>query len=101
MDTDQLTEMAYRCLRLANDATDCLKAELGAACSRFRDEDEYLKGVLKYVTEIEARPVSYLESWNLLQQTNPKVFKHNVQILRKHIEKTIRTTRELRGPSEW
>lgn len=49
MDTDYLTEMAYHCIRLANDASDTLKAELGAMCSRFKDEEAYLKGILRYV----------------------------------------------------
>jgi len=39
MDTDYLTEMAYDCIRLAMDATDVLKIELGAACKQYRTEE--------------------------------------------------------------
>ncbi len=41
MDTDYLTPMAYDCIRLADDATDVLRSEIGAACSQY-PEDEAL-----------------------------------------------------------
>ncbi len=39
MDTDYLTPMAYECIRLADEATDVLKSTIGAACSKYGDED--------------------------------------------------------------
>jgi len=56
MDTDYLTPMAYDCIRLAGDATDVLKSEIGAACCQYRGEDEYLQGILADVKEIEEDP---------------------------------------------
>lgn len=101
MDTDYLTPMAYDSIWIANDATDVLKSELGAACSRFRSEDEYLRGILKHVKLIEKKPREYLEGWNLLEQTNVKVFKERILILREHIEKTIATPIAERGEPEF
>ena len=91
MDTDQLTPMVYGCLRLAADASDCLKTELGAACSEFRDEDEYLVGMLEYVTEIEADPESFLDEWDLADHMNIRSFRLKLRVLREYIRKTIAT----------
>jgi len=39
MDTGDLSAMAYESIGLAGEASDCLRAELGAACSRYLNED--------------------------------------------------------------
>ena len=101
MDTDELTPMAYECIRLANEATDVLKSEIGAACSEYRTEDDYLKGILEDVKEIEKDPHEYLDGWNLLDQTNIRTFKRKITILREYIEKTIATPLAERGEPEW
>ena len=97
MDTDQLTQMAYGCLGLADDASDCLKTEIGAACSEFRDEDEYLEGMLEYVTEIEAEPESFLDEWDLADDTDLRSFMQKLRVLREYIQKTIATPIGQRG----
>lgn len=97
MDTDYLTPMAYDCIRLADDATDVLKSELGAASSQYRGEDAYLKGILADVKEIEEDPEDYLDWWNLLEQVDIVDFKSRIRVLREHIEKTIETTVAERG----
>jgi hypothetical protein len=101
MDTDELTPMAYDCIRLADEATDVLKSELGAACSEYRTEDEYLSGILEDVQEIEKDPRAYLDGWNLLDQTDLRAFKRKITILREYIEKTIATALAERGKPEW
>lgn len=60
MDTDNLTEMAYRTIIIADDAADTLKCELGVLCGRFKTEDEYLTGVLDYLAELAKAPEVYL-----------------------------------------
>lgn len=101
MDTNDLTEMAYDCIRFANDASDFLKSELGAACSRFKTEEDYLQGIHKYVKTIEARPRAYLDSRNLLDDVDLPTFKQKLKILREHIEKTIATPLKDRGEPGW
>ena len=101
MDTDQLTPTAYGCLRLAADASDCLKTELGAACSEFRDEDEYLVGMLEYVTEIEADPESFLDEWDLADDMDLRSFRQKLRVLREYIQETITTPIGQRGKTEW
>ena len=91
MDTDDLTPVGYDCIRLAEDATDVLESELGAACSLYRDEDAYLRGILADVKEIEEDPEGYLDWWNLLEQIDIDVFRQKIRVLREHIEKAIAT----------
>jgi len=97
MDTDYLTPMAYECIRLAEKVTDVLKSEFGAACSRYRNEDAYLQGILTDVKEIEEDPQEYLDWWNLLDDTDVDVFQGKIRELREHIEKTIITPLAKRG----
>ena len=101
MDTDSLTPMAYDCIRLADAATDVLKFELGAACSQYRDEDDYLRGILEDVKDIEEDPDEYLDQWNVLQQCDVDAFVQSIRTLREHIEKTIDTPILKRGEPTW
>jgi len=101
MDTSYLTPMAHNCIWIANDATDVLKSELGAECSHYRSEDAYLQGILAYVKEIEEDPEDYLDGWNLLDQTNIKIFRQKLQVLLAHIDKTIKTPIAERGKPEY
>jgi hypothetical protein len=101
MDTNDLTQMAYDSIWYANDAVDFLKTELGATCSEYKTEDDYLKAILERVEEIEEDPEDYLDSWNILEQIDIRDFKRKIRKLRKHIEKTIKTPIEKRGATKW
>lgn len=65
MDTDDLTEMAWGIIVSASQVSDTLKAELGAMASRFKTEDEWLRGVRAHLLEIFEYPVEYVDSWDL------------------------------------
>jgi hypothetical protein len=93
--------MAYDCIPLAHEAIDVLKSEAGAACEQYRTEDGYLKGILKDVRAIEKDPRGYLDYWNLLEETDIRVFKRKLKVLREHIERTIATPLKERGEPEW
>jgi len=97
MDTDDLTTMAYECIIYASEATDILKTELGATCSKFKTEDKFLLGILKYIKKIENHPYEYLDEWNLLDEIDINVFKIKLQRIRERIEKTINTPLVDRG----
>jgi hypothetical protein len=101
MDTDYLTPMAYDCIRLANDAADILKSELGAACSQFRTEDDYLHGIMEYVKAIRDDPQGYLDRWDLLEEADVVEFRNSIQVLHDHIAKTIKTPVSERGEPEF
>jgi hypothetical protein len=101
MDTDYLTPMAYACISLADEASDVLKSEIGAACSDYPDEGAYLAGILAGVKEIEEDPEDYLDWWNLLEETDVDEFVVKVRSLRAHIEQTIATPIAERGKPEF
>lgn len=88
MDTDDLTAMAYEIIGLAGEASACLRAEIGAACSRYRNEDDYLRGILAHVRKIERAPQNYIDAWDLPEDEEPE-FSSKVCSLRKHIEQTL------------
>jgi len=100
MDTDDLTPMAYDCILYANAATDVLKSELGALCSRHETEDECLRGMLQRVRSIEKHAKEYLESWNLIDEINIRIFRQHVKKLREFIEKVLATPIKERGEVE-
>lgn len=101
MDTDYLTPMTYDCIRLADDAADVLRSELGAACSQYRNEDQYLQGILAKVKAIDNNPERYLDLWNLLEDADLKVFRKKIRVLREHIEKTLCTPIADRGAPDF
>lgn len=96
MDTDDLTEMAYESIGLAGEANDCLRAELGAVCSRYRNEDDYLKGILAHVMRIERAPQNYIDEWGLPEEAEVE-FTPKVRALREHIERTLAVPLAERG----
>ncbi len=97
MDTDDLTNMAYENIRIAAYFNDYLKAELGAMSGQFKEEEEYLGAMLAHVIEIRKHPRSYLESWNIENETNIKTFRQNIVQLENHIDKTIQTPKAKRS----
>ena len=65
MDTDDLTEMAWDVIVRAAHVSDTLKAELGAMASRYRTEEEWLRGIRAHLVEIGEDPAEYVDSWDL------------------------------------
>jgi hypothetical protein len=65
MDTDQLTEMAYDCLRIAEDTSHYITIGLGVLSHDNKKEDEYLKGALKWVQGIKRHPGEFVGYWGL------------------------------------
>ncbi len=97
MDTDDLTPMAYASIVIANEITDFLKCDLGVRSENYKDEDAYLKGILKFVRKIKRDPEEYIDYWNLLNELDLKVLKNGLEGLAKHILKTIDTQFDKRG----
>ncbi len=83
MDTDDLTEMAYATISIANEVLDALRLEIGASAKDYLSEDDFLTGTLSNLKDILADPESYLDSWNYMDTVNSKRFA-------KGIEKIIR-----------
>jgi len=97
MDTDDLTEMAYESIVIANAITDFLKCDIGVRSMEYDDENAYLKGILIFVRKIIDDPESYLDYWNLWEELDLTSFKKGIEFLEKHILKTLKTPIEQRG----
>lgn len=97
MDTDDLTEMAYETLAQAHAVCDVLRAEIGASAASFKTEDEFLRGTLEFLDAILADPEEYLESWNLLDDTNARSFVKGIHVVRNHVSATLNTPAKERG----
>ena len=97
MDTDDLTQMAYESLIIANEITDFFKADLGVRSKDYKDENSYLNEILRFVRKIRDDPEEYLDSWNLLEELVLAAFVKGIDELEKHIKKTIETPIEQRG----
>ena len=97
MDTDDLTEMAYESIIIANEITDFLKCDLGVRSMDYEDENAYLNGILKFIQNLKNNPEGYLDSWNLWEELDLSFFKKGIEFLEKHILKTIETPIDKRG----
>ena len=82
MDTDDLTEEAYDVLiRRSYEVSEYLGAEIGVMSNEYDSEPEYIEGVEKYVREILKDADDYLDSWNLLDKIDPKIFRKQLRCL--------------------
>lgn len=103
MDTDDLTEMAWDVIVRASQVSDTLKAELGAMASRFRTEDEWLRGVRARSVEIFEDPAEYVNSWDLENAENvtPAMIGPFAAALRDHVDSILSTPLHKRGSRSW
>lgn len=65
MDTDDLTENAYEILPFTHEINEFLWVEFGSMCRDYKNEDEYLNGLLNYTIEIKNDPDEFIDAWNL------------------------------------
>ena len=91
MDTDDLSDMAYRCIVRANDVHHILKSELGAESKNHKTENSYLRSVLFHVESIKSDTADYLESWNIEDAVEIDQFKLKIDVLYEQIKTTIST----------
>ena len=103
MDTDYLTETAYEVLiGRSGEVSEFLRAEIGTAASHYPNEDAYLGAMHWFVSEIARYPADYLDSWNLLEEVDPREFGPEAAKLAEEIMDVLHTPLEERGPTpEW
>ncbi len=98
MDTDDLTEMAYRTIVLAGEFFDYLRTDIGVRSDEFSNEDEYLGGILTFLDEVALHPEEYLESWGLEEEVEAIWFRQRVEKLIGHVTRTLAIPEDQRGP---
>jgi len=90
MDTDELSTEAYNLILIAARFDDSLKALMGASCSKYSNEEEYLEGLLELYEEIDEDPEDYFEEWGMPEVDNIKDYKMKLEELRKETKRVIK-----------
>ncbi len=72
MDTDDLTENAYEILPYTHEVNEFLWVEFGSMCRNYKNEDEYLNGLLNYTIDIKNSPDEFSDAWNLEENIETK-----------------------------
>lgn len=103
MDTDDLTEMAWDIIVSASRVSDTLKAELGALASRFRTEEEWLRGVRAHLGGIFEDPAEYVDSWDLenAEAVTETMIGSFAAELRDRVDSVLSTPKKKRGLWSW
>ncbi len=70
MDTDDLSEEAYEVLIKARQINEFLWVELGASSKKFKDEEEFLNGMLHFIQNIKDDPAWFQDMWLMEDQIN-------------------------------
>lgn len=95
--------MTYDIIVRAARTSDTLKAELGALSGRYKSENEWLRGVSKYLKKIINDPQEYVDYWNLDEEEgiiSDKIKKASEDLLQR-IYKVLMTPLAERGPGRW
>jgi hypothetical protein len=72
MDTDDLTENAYEILHFTHEVNEFLWVEFGSMCRSYKNEDDYLNGLLHYTIDIKNDPDEFSDTWNLEENIEKK-----------------------------
>ncbi|MDI6755149.1 MAG: hypothetical protein QME78_12245 [Thermodesulfobacteriota bacterium] len=100
MDTDDLSDMAYATLLMAEEITHSFTVDLGAMSYAFHDEDSYLRKMLSLVRRTKRHPNEYIEEWSLENGLSAKTLRNGMIELEKHIMKTLATPIKERGSKQ-
>ena len=97
MDTDDLSDMAYATLLMAEGITHSFTVDLGAMSYAFQDEDSYHRKMLALVRRTKRHSNEYIEEWSLENDLSSKTLSKGMAELEKHIVKTLATPIKERG----
>ena len=100
MDTDDLTEMAYKTIIMAESINDIITVEIGAMSTCYEDEDSYLKGILKRIRSIKRSTDNYIEYWNIEGEITSKQLLKGINNIEGHILNTLSIQTGLRGQTQ-
>ena len=100
MDTDDLSDMAYKVLIMSESITHILTVEIGAMSQNFNDENSYLKGMLKFIQSIKKHPSDYIDHWDLGQEISNIELADGIKRIEEHIIRTLETNLNIRGVSQ-
>jgi hypothetical protein len=96
MDTDDLTEMAYGTLRIAEEISHWLTIELALSGKESQDESAFLDSMLSAVRRIKKDVSGWIDENE--EEVSPSQLRAGLHKLGLHIRNTLQTPIELRGP---
>jgi hypothetical protein len=97
MDTDDLSDMAYATLLMAEGITHSFTVDLGAMSYAFQDEDTYLRKMIALVRRTKRHSNEYIEEWSLENDLSAKTLRKGMIEMEKHIVKALATPIKERG----
>ena len=98
MDTDELTEEAYRVLIVQSGGiSEFLQVEIGVTAKYHNDEDSYLDKIYKDISYLADHPREFLDKWVPLEETDPHQFGVQLRRLAEEILVVRNTPIEDRG----
>ncbi|MEK7699433.1 MAG: hypothetical protein AAB332_03435, partial [Planctomycetota bacterium] len=100
MDTDDISEMAYQTLRISESINHIITVEIGAMSNRYKDEDAYLKAILRHIRCIKRFPNNYIEEWSLEGEITSEELCEGIYKIEKHILITLSTPVNMRGTTQ-
>ena len=95
MDTNDLTAKAYEILEFSEEVHHLITVHIGAMCSRFSDENEFLEAVNKFINSIKDNPEDFIDHWDLTVEVAS--FQTGLSALQNLIVKIIEIPIEKRG----
>ena len=97
MDTNDLTEKAYEILKLSEDINHLITVHIGAMCSRFQQEDDFLNAVTEFIQAIKDEPEDFIEDWGIEDEIDASSLIFSLSKLKAYVEETIKTPMGNRG----
>ena len=97
MDTNDLTEKAYKILHISESINHIITVELGCLCGNFVDENSYLNEVMEFISYIKEDPEEYIDDWDLWDEITPKKLLESVLRLENYVKTVIDTPIKKRG----
>ncbi|MCG2711969.1 MAG: hypothetical protein L6416_06565 [Candidatus Omnitrophica bacterium] len=97
MDTNDLTEKAYKILNISEAVNHIITFEIGCLCGRCKSEDDFLYAVLHFLNDIKEDTDGYIDGWQLHEEIGSTALKSGVSILEEYTRGVLNVPIEKRG----
>ena len=97
MDTNDLTEKAYEILIIAESVNHLITVFIGASASRYSDENEFLYGILKLLSQIKEDPENFIDDWGIAEEIDWQTLNAGLIRIEEYTQEVINTPIENRG----
>ena len=97
MDTNDLTVKAYEVLNISEETNHLITVHIGAMCSRFSNENDFLEAVSELINSIKDNPEDFIDNWDLADEVNIASLHTGLSKLQNYVFKIIQTPFENRG----